>query len=171
MGNNHRSGSGIGRGVSMRLLPRLPAKPYNHYWMLCPLGHHHSQGGYKGNDKERIKERVMDWMGMLGVAATIVTALGGFEFIKWVVARKQGKRVEEASADDSEFSVLRKQIEFLQEQLLKKEERFAAQTDALRDATRKELELTREVTMLKTERSLKLCERRMCADRMPQSGY
>lgn len=113
----------------------------------------------------------MDWGSMLGVAATIVTALGGFEFIKWVVARKQGKRVEEASADDSEFSVLRKQIEFLQEQLLKKEERFAAQTDALRDATRKELELTREVTMLKTERSLKLCERKMCAERQPQSGY
>lgn len=117
----------------------------------------------------------MDWVGMLGVAATIVTALGGFEFIKWVVNwftnRKNNKRENDASADDSEFSVLRKQIEFLQEQLLKKEERFAAQTDALRDATRKELELTREVTMLKTERSLKLCERRMCAERMPQSGY
>ena len=139
--------------------------------MLCAEWHIHPQGGDKGIDKERRGERVMDWMGMLGVAATIVTALGGFEFIKWVVARKQGKRVEEASADDSEFSVLRKQIEFLQEQLLKKEERFAAQTDALRDATRKELELTREVTMLKTERSLKLCERRMCAERQPQSGY
>ena len=105
------------------------------------------------------------------IIATIVGAVGGLEFIKWIVARKTGKRMEEASADDSEFSVLRKQIEFLQEQLLKKEERFAAQTDALRDATRKELELTREVTMLKTERSLKLCERRMCAERMPQSGY
>lgn len=117
----------------------------------------------------------MDWVGMLGVAATIVTALGGFEFIKWLANwftnRKNNKRENDASADDSEFSVLRKQIEFLQEQLLKKEERFAAQTDALRDATRKELELTREVTMLKTERSLKLCERRMCAERMPQSGY
>lgn len=113
----------------------------------------------------------MEVASVIGVATAMVTALGGFEFIKWVVARKQGKRVEEASADDSEFSVLRKQIEFLQEQLLKKEERFAAQTDALRDATRKELELTREVTMLKTERSLKLCERRMCGERLPQSGY
>ena len=117
----------------------------------------------------------MDWMGMLGVAATIVTALGGIEFVKWLANwftnRKNNQRENDASADDSEFSVLRKQIEFLQEQLLKKEERFAAQTDALRDATRKELELTREVTMLKTERSLKLCERRMCAERQPQSGY
>lgn len=105
------------------------------------------------------------------IVVSIIGAVGGFEFIKWVANRKNNKRENEASADDSEFSVLRKQIEFLQEQLLKKEERFAAQTDALRDATRKELELTREVTMLKTERSLKLCERRMCAERMPQSGY
>ena len=29
--------------------------------MLCPLGHHHPQGGYGGNDKERREERVMDW--------------------------------------------------------------------------------------------------------------
>ena len=117
----------------------------------------------------------MDWAEVVGVAVTVLTALGGFEFIKWLVNwfanRKNNKRENDASADDSEFSVLRKQIEFLQEQLLKKEERFAAQTDALRDATRKELELTREVTMLKTERSLKLCERRMCAERQPQSGY
>lgn len=110
----------------------------------------------------------MEW---IGIIATVLTALGGFEFIKWVVARKTGKRVEEATADESEFSVLRKQVEFLQEQLLKKEERFAEQTDMLRKVTARELELTRENTMLKTERSLKLCERRMCAERMPQSGY
>ena len=117
----------------------------------------------------------MEVTSVIGVATAMVTALGGVEFVKWVVNwfanRKNNKRENDASADDSEFSVLRKQIEFLQEQLLKKEERFAAQTDALRDATRKELELTREVTMLKTERSLKLCERRMCGERMPQSGY
>jgi hypothetical protein len=117
----------------------------------------------------------MEWTQIIVAFGGAITAIGGFEFIKWVVNwftnRKNNKRENDASADDSEFSVLRKQIEFLQEQLLKKEERFAAQTDALRDATRKELELVREVTMLKTERSLKLCERRMCAERMPQSGY
>lgn len=110
----------------------------------------------------------MEW---ISIIATVLTALGGFEFVKWLVARKTGKRVEEATADESEFSVLRKQVEFLQEQLLKKEERFAEQTDMLRKVTARELELTRENTMLKTERSLKLCERRMCAERMPQSGY
>ena len=29
--------------------------------MLCPLGHHHPQGDYQGNDKERREARVMDW--------------------------------------------------------------------------------------------------------------
>ena len=113
----------------------------------------------------------MDWTAFITAIGGVIIALGGFESVKWLLNRKNNKRESEASADDSEFSVLRKQIEFLQEQLLKKEERFAEQTDALRDATRKELELTREVTMLKTERSLKLCERRMCAERQPQSGY
>lgn len=110
----------------------------------------------------------MDW---ISVAVTVITSLGGFEFIKWAVTRKYGKRVDEATADDSEFGVLRKQIEFLQEQLLKKEERFAAQTDVLRATTARELELTRKVSVLETERGLKLCERRNCANREPQSGY
>lgn len=106
----------------------------------------------------------MEVTSVIGVATAMVTALGGFEFIKWAVTRKYGKRVEEAEADHSEFSTLREQVVFLQEQLRES-------TKEAREATQRELELTREVTMLKTERSLKLCERRMCGERMPQSGY
>lgn len=113
----------------------------------------------------------MDWQGIIGVAVTVITALGGFEFVKWVATRKYGERKEEAEADDSEFGVLRKQVEFLQEQLLKKEERFAAQTDVLRATTARELELTRRVAALEVERGLKLCEKRNCTNREPQSGY
>lgn len=113
----------------------------------------------------------MDWQGIIGIAVTVITALGGFEFVKWVATRRYGKRKDEAEADDSEFGVLRKQVEFLQEQLLKKEERFAAQTDVLRATTARELELTRKVATLETERGLKLCERRNCIQREPQSGY
>lgn len=105
------------------------------------------------------------------IVVSIIGAVGGFEFIKWLANRKNNKRENEASADDSEFSVLRKQIEFLQEQLLKKEERFAEQTTLVRTLTAENLELTRKVAMLETERSLKLCERRGCADRQPQSLY
>lgn len=108
---------------------------------------------------------------MGSIVASVVMALGGFEFVKWLFNRKNGKRVSEAEADASEFNTLREQIVFLQEQLLKKEERFAEQTNMLRESTKRELELVRENAMLKTERSLKLCERKMCAERMPQSGY
>lgn len=68
MGNNNHSGSGIGRGVLLRLLPAIPLQPYNRYCVLRALGHHHPQGGYKGIDKERREERVMDWAGVIGIA-------------------------------------------------------------------------------------------------------
>lgn len=117
----------------------------------------------------------MDWTTIVttisGAIGGGIVSIGGLEFFKWWRNRKKNDRIAEAEADGSEFGILRKQIEFLQEQLLKKEERFAEQTDRLRETTAKELELTREVTMLKTERSLKLCERRMCSDRLPQSGF
>lgn len=113
----------------------------------------------------------MEWKDIILTVGTVITALGGFEFVKWLFTRKYGKRVDEATADDSEFGVLKKTNEFLQEQLLKKEERFAAQTDVLRATTARELELTRKVATLETERGLKLCERRNCSQREPQSGY
>ena len=47
----------------------------------------------------------MDTLIQMGsIVGSVLLSLGGFEFIKWIVTRKQGKRVEEASADDSEFS-------------------------------------------------------------------
>lgn len=102
---------------------------------------------------------------------TIVTTLGGWESIKYFIHRKSNSRIAEAKADGSEFSVLRDTVIFLQEQLQKKEERFAEQTDLVRKLTAENLELTRQNAMLKAERELKLCERRKCGDREPQSGY
>lgn len=102
---------------------------------------------------------------------TIVTTLGGWEGIKYFIHRKSNSRIAEAKADGSEFSVLRDTVIFLQEQLQKKEERFAEQTDLVRKLTAENLELTRQNAMLKAERALKLCERRNCGSREPQSGY
>lgn len=102
---------------------------------------------------------------------TIVTTLGGWESIKYFIHRKSNTRIAEAKADGSEFSVLRDTVIFLQEQLQKKEERFAEQTDLVRKLTAENLELTRQNAMLKAERALKLCERRNCGNREPQSGY
>lgn len=102
---------------------------------------------------------------------TIVTTLGGWEAVKYFIHRKANSRIAEAQADGSEFNVLRDTVIFLQEQLQKKEERFAEQTDLVRRLTAENLELTRENAMLKAERALKLCERRNCVNREPQSGY
>lgn len=102
---------------------------------------------------------------------TIVTTLGGWESIKYFIHRKSNTRIAEAKADGSEFSVLRDTVIFLQEQLQKKEERFAEQTELVRKLTAENLELTRQNAMLKAERALKLCERRNCGNREPQSGY
>lgn len=104
-------------------------------------------------------------------AASILGTLGGWEMIKYLINRKTNTRKAEAEADSSEFTVLRDTVVFLQEQLQKKEERFAEQTDLVRKLTAENLELTRENAMLKAERSLKLCERRNCMNREPQSGY
>ena len=104
-------------------------------------------------------------------AASILGTLGGWEMIKYLLNRKTNTSKAEAEADSSEFTVLRDTVVFLQEQLQKKEERFAEQTDLVRKLTSENLELTRENAMLKAERSLKLCERRNCMNREPQSGY
>ena len=103
--------------------------------------------------------------------ASVLGTLGGWEMIKYLLNRKTNNRKAEAEADSSEFTVLRDTVVFLQEQLQKKEERFAEQTNLVRKLTNENLELTRENSMLKTERGLKLCERRNCINREPQSGY
>lgn len=105
------------------------------------------------------------------LVVSMLLALGGFEFIKWLFSRKTDKRRDEAAADGSEFTVLERTNKFLQEQMLLKEQRFAEQTGIVRKLTAENIELTRKVAMLETERSLKLCERRMCGERQPQSGY
>lgn len=124
-------------------------------------------------------------MEMVKTIVTIVTTLGGFEGIKWLMNRKSNKAIAEASADtaeikaeESEFTYLRGRVEFAEQQLLLKEQRFAEQTSVLRDAQRDLLnstlengKLQAEIARLNAERAMKLCERRGCKDRLPQSGY
>lgn len=122
---------------------------------------------------------------IIATIVTIIATLGGWDTIKYFLHRKSNaKKVEadaekaiaeadnaEALANQSEFNVLKDTMIFLQTQLKEKEERFANQTDLVRKLNIENLELTRRVTMLEAERSMKLCERRGCKDREPQSGY
>lgn len=119
---------------------------------------------------------------------TLITIFGsmiGWEGIKWLLTRKSNKAIAEASAaqaevqtEEAEFVYLRKRIEFSEQQLADKERRFAEQTEVLRQAQRELLDMTiakgtaeARVAALEAERSMKLCERRGCAQRQPQSGY
>lgn len=111
--------------------------------------------------------------------------MGGWELVKWLLTRRANKKIATATADqaeiqteEAEFVYLRKRIEFSEQQLAEKEQRFSEQTAVLRQAQRELLDMTiakgkaeARVAALEAERSMKLCERRGCAQRQPQSGY
>lgn len=127
----------------------------------------------------------MDWVGLFTVIATTITALGGFEFVKWLFTRKSRARIakaeaasEEIQAKADEYHLLRERLEVADRQLLEKEQRFNEQTILVRSLNKQLVEKTSiignlqaEISALKAERALKLCERRGCKRREPQSGY
>lgn len=127
----------------------------------------------------------MEIVEMITAAGVTLGTLGGFELIKWIVTRKTSKRIEHATAESSEtqaerdeFHLLRERMELADKQLLEKEQRFYEQTAELRKVTGELLEaerkigtLSSEISELKAERKMKLCERRNCVNREPQSGY
>lgn len=129
----------------------------------------------------------------------ILTALGGLECIKWLFTRKQNKRVAEAQADNAEYENYQKQIDRYEERMADKD-RIIAEKDArledkenkyhdisnkyheqtllLREVNAKLLKKEEEcgdkkakISELLAERKMKLCERKGCAQRQPQSGY
>lgn len=117
-------------------------------------------------------------MNVIEVLITIVGSLGGLELLKWLFTRRENKRVAEAKADSDEFHYLKERIQFADKQLLEKEQRFVEQTALLRDANRMLLEKQEKMGELQSknsellaERRMKLCEKKGCRDRQPQSGY
>lgn len=108
----------------------------------------------------------------------MITALGGFELIKWLYNRRNNSRIveaqadtEEVKADGAEFDLLKTQIEFLQTQIVAKEKRFADQTDQVRKLTTEVLELTRENGQVRIELETKRCDVKHCPKRQPPTGY
>lgn len=115
----------------------------------------------------------------------VLTALGMKELIMWWLNRKNNARIADADAEKAElknevdeFHFLRERLEFKDKELMEKEKRFVEQTEVVRDLNRKLLDQTIEngklqarVAELEAERKMKLCERRGCLERQPQSGY
>lgn len=128
-----------------------------------------------------MRNDAMDWSMIL----TALGSMGFLEFVKWMVNRKSNARIAKAHADTvelkndvDEFHYLRERLEFKDKELVEKEKRFVEQTDLVRELNRQLLDQTIEngklqarISSLETERSMKLCERRGCQDRQPQSGY
>lgn len=117
-------------------------------------------------------------MEILTVIITTVGSLLGWEGVRWLITRKSNARIVSAEADTAEvkaevdeFHHLRDMVEWLQQRLYEKEERFAEQTKLVRELQRELLASEKKVAMLETERSMKLCQVRGCAKREPQSGY
>lgn len=116
---------------------------------------------------------------------SLLAALGGLEFLKWLWTRKSKARMAEAEADAAElrasadeYHLLKERIDNLNEQLMQKEKRFDEQTQLLRTTNKELMEeikknglLAAEIAELKAERAMKLCQVRNCINREPQSGY
>lgn len=109
------------------------------------------------------------------IIITAIGAVGGFEFIRWLVERiahrQQHRRKAEAEADSVEFSVLRETVEFLEAQLKDKEVRFSEQTELVRSLNKEIITLTQEKGKTELELQRYRCIRPKCLDREPQNGY
>lgn len=108
---------------------------------------------------------------MIEIIASMITALGGWEALRYILNRKTNHRKEEAEADNIEFNVLRETTDFLQSQLKAKEERFAEQTDLVRKQNLEILDLTKEKAKLEMDLQKYKCVIKDCAKRDPQNGY
>lgn len=110
-------------------------------------------------------------MQIVEIIVSVITALGGWEAVKYCLNRKTNRRKEEAEADNVEFSVLREAMDFLQTQLKEKEQRFAEQTEQVRKLNTEVLEVTKQKAQAELELQRYKCVVKNCGRREPQNGY
>lgn len=110
--------------------------------------------------------------------AGVLTAVGGWEFVKWMLNRKSNSRIAEANAESMELKNEKDEFHFLRERLEYKDEALKDQTELVRMLNKQLLDQTIEngklqarISALEAERAMKLCEKRGCMQRQPQSGY
>jgi hypothetical protein len=122
------------------------------------------------------------WTTLITTVGSVIVGFGGYETLKFLWFRKKQGRIIEAQADTDEFHILREQIEFLQQQVKDYTERYAEQTNLLRQRNQDILELSdaKNATILQlTERISELqldlqkykCVVAKCPNRQPQNGY
>ena len=102
----------------------------------------------------------MDWAGIMTAAATIVTALGGIELIKFLLNRKTVKRVEEANAFDVERKALMEDYRRVQEEVDELKKKVDELYKRLHQLEGERLELIRRNNELEIQ--LKEAEKHVC---------
>lgn len=103
--------------------------------------------------------------------ASVITAFGGFEIVKYLLNRHSNRRIARSQAQSEEFAALRDIIVFLQDQLRDEISRHKEQTDLVRSLNSEIVAITREKSQIATELALKRCEHRHCPNREPQNNY
>lgn len=131
----------------------------------------------------------MDWLTFISAVVGATLAGGGISGLFYIGAIRKLKSAEAESAqtkaEGDEFHLKRERLQFADEQLLEKDKRYAElsakyyeQTLLVRKLNEQAVEREQligqqkaEIAELKAERKMKLCERRGCAERLPQSGF
>ena len=112
----------------------------------------------------------------------LISVLGGFEAIKWVVRfftnRSNQKSIDDTEAISKRYEALENHISFLQgeiqekeKQFVEKEQRFVEQTERLRGVQDQLYKVQKKNAELELQLALKRCEVKKCANREPQNGY
>lgn len=113
----------------------------------------------------------MDWTGILASAGAMVTALGGFEFVKFLMNRRTSKRVEEANAFKVERDALiedYKRVQVEVDELKKQVAKLYKEIDALKNDRLKLIQENGELKLALKEAEKKVCLRPddMCLQRL-----
>lgn len=105
------------------------------------------------------------------IVIAVIGALGGIEGVKYLVTRKENKRIARAEASAGELKTLKETTEFLQQQLQEKELRFADQTKRLRETQNALYKETEKRHKSELELSLKRCNDIHCPFREPPTAH
>lgn len=141
----------------------------------------------------------MNWTEIVGIGATVLTAMGGLELFKWLYTRRSKRKEANADAEkaeaeankaeaeadkvavevesleikkrENEFHLLWERLRCKDEELVNKDKRITELTERVLEKTMENGTLSARISALEAERKMKLCERRGCVERQPQSGY
>lgn len=102
----------------------------------------------------------MDWAGTITAAATIVTALGGLELIKFLLNRKSNRKITEANAFDVAQSSWVKEYHRMQDEITELNKKVDDLYDKVHQLESERLDLINENNSLRLQ--LKEAEKHVC---------